>query len=127
MEMLLNRGSAISDLAFLRVLQLVHIQTSALVDDLKTYDLSAIVLAPRGTPEYRAATAVGGTAPSGGPQTMSAMLEAAMEELFVPYTEGQRYLEKESKSLAELYGGSLTAFTRYHVCQYPHLSRVSLS
>ncbi|EIN11132.1 hypothetical protein PUNSTDRAFT_64692, partial [Punctularia strigosozonata HHB-11173 SS5] len=114
MESLLNRGNAISDLAFLRILQLVHVQTSALVDDLKTYELSAIVLAPRGTSEYRAATAAGVTGASGGPQTMTAMLETAMEELFVPYTEGYRYLERESKSLAELYGDRLSAFTRYH-------------
>jgi hypothetical protein len=38
-----------------------------------------------------------------------------MEELFVPYTEGQRYLERESKSLTELYLDYLSAFTRYHV------------
>ena len=48
--------------------------------------------------------------------TISTMLETAMEELFVPYTEGQRYLEKESRSLSELYTGYLAKFTRYHVC-----------
>lgn len=47
--------------------------------------------------------------------SISAMLETAMEELFVPYVEGQRYLEKESKSLSELYASFLTNFTRYHV------------
>lgn len=38
-----------------------------------------------------------------------------MEELFVPYTEGQRYLERESKNLTELYSVYLSAFARYHV------------
>lgn len=38
-----------------------------------------------------------------------------MEELFVPYTEGQRYLERESKTLADLYSGYLSVFARYHV------------
>lgn len=118
MEQLLNRATTLSDLAFLRVMQLSHIQTSALVEDLKTYELSAIAIAPRGTPEWRLAqlqstglAAVG----SGGVVTMSAMLEAAMDELFMPYTEGQRYLDRESKSLSELYAGRLALFTRYHV------------
>lgn len=38
-----------------------------------------------------------------------------MEELFGPYLEGVRYLERESKSLGELYGGFLSRFSRYHV------------
>lgn len=38
-----------------------------------------------------------------------------MEELFVPYTEGQRYLEKESRCLVQLYSNYLEAFTKYHV------------
>ncbi|KAG6821543.1 hypothetical protein H0H93_000052 [Arthromyces matolae] len=114
MEQLLHRGSSISDLAYLRVLQLVHIQTSTLVDDLKTYELPHV--SPR-TPyeatEFRkllvASTAVPGTSAA-----VSTMLETAMEELFVPYTEGQRYLERESRSLGSLYSGLLSQFTRYH-------------
>lgn len=47
--------------------------------------------------------------------SITALLETALEELFVPYTEGQRYIEKESKSLGDLYAGYLAAFTRYHV------------
>lgn len=46
---------------------------------------------------------------------MSAMLDHAMEELFVPYMEGNRYLEKEGKSLTELYAGKLLRFTNWHV------------
>ena len=43
------------------------------------------------------------------------MLDHAMEELFVPYMEGNRYLEKEGKSLTELYAGKLLRFTNWHV------------
>jgi hypothetical protein len=42
------------------------------------------------------------------------MLETAMEELFVHQTEGQRYLERESASLGQLYSNLLSNFTRYH-------------
>jgi hypothetical protein len=117
MEQLLHKGSDISDLAYLRVLQLVHFQASALVEDLKAHELPH--MSPR-TPyeatEFRRSLAgsapVTGTTPSAA---ISTMLETAMEELFVPYTEGQRYMERESKSLVTLYGNLLGNFARYHV------------
>ena len=43
------------------------------------------------------------------------MLDRIMEEMFVPWLEGTRYLETESKNLVELYAGLLSRFTRYHV------------
>ncbi|KAG6833946.1 hypothetical protein H0H87_007957 [Tephrocybe sp. NHM501043] len=116
MEQLLHRGTSISDLAYLRTLQLVHIQASNLVDDLKTYELPHV--SPR-TPyeakEFRKSLAGTTTAPPGTSAAVSTMLETAMEELFVPYIEGQRYLERESRSLGTLYSNLLSQFTRYHV------------
>lgn len=116
MEQLLHRGSSISDLTYLRVLQLVHTQTSTLVDDLKTYELPHV--SPR-TPyeatEFRKLLASSNSASPGTSAALSTMLETAMEELFVPYTEGQRYLERESRSLGTLYSSLLAQFTRYHV------------
>ena len=43
------------------------------------------------------------------------MLETAMEELFMPYTEGQKYIDHESKSLTDLYANLLSNFTQFHV------------
>ena len=43
------------------------------------------------------------------------MLETAMEELFIPYTEGQKYIDRESKSLTDLYANLLNNFTQFHV------------
>lgn len=117
MEQLLRRGSDISDLAYLRVLQLVHFQTSTLVEDLKAHELPH--MSPR-TPyeatEFRRSLA--GSAPVTSHSTsasISTMLETAMEELFVSYTEGQRYMERECKSLEFLYGNLLANFARFHV------------
>ena len=117
MEQLLHRGSDISDLAYLRVLQLVHFQASALVEDLKAHELPhTSPRTPYEATEFRRSLAgsapVTGTTPSAA---ISTMLETAMEELFVPYTEGQRYMERESRSLATLYGNLLANFARYHV------------
>ncbi|KXN89566.1 Exocyst complex component sec10 [Leucoagaricus sp. SymC.cos] len=116
MEQLLHRGAEISELAYLRVLQMVHMQTSSLVDDLKSHELPHV--SPR-TPyeatEFRRSL-TGSTPITGHATTASvgAMLETAMEELFVPYTEAQRYMEREVKSLGVLYANLLAAFSRYH-------------
>ncbi|TFY78720.1 hypothetical protein EWM64_g5290 [Hericium alpestre] len=114
MEGLLNRAAAMSDLAFLRVLQLVHIQTSLLVEDLKAYEVPT--MASRSSSEFSRSLTGGSAAgaPTSTTATISTMLETAMEELFVPYTEGARYLERETRSLGELYTQYLLAFTRYH-------------
>ena len=122
MEQLLTRAGNMSDLGFLRILQLTHAQTSLLVEDLKGYDV------PSATPRSPAqnigfsrslAGASSATASGAGSTAISSILETAMEELFVPYTEGQRYLERESKNLAELYSGYLSTFARYHVSLVP--------
>ena len=100
---------------------MVHQQVTQLVEDLKSFELPAVI--PRSPIDQsdfnfptNAANAAGGAATT---VTISAMLDTAMEELFVPYIEGQRYLERESKSLSELYASFLTNFTRYHVRSHP--------
>ncbi|KAG9317495.1 exocyst complex component Sec10-like protein [Chiua virens] len=96
-----------------------HVETSALVDDLKKHELPS--LTPSRSSSLEAAefcqslnntpsAAHGATA-----TTVSAMLETAMEELFMPYTEGQKYIDRESKSLTELYANLLSNFTQYHM------------
>ncbi|KAF8742465.1 hypothetical protein AX14_004331 [Amanita brunnescens Koide BX004] len=114
-EMLLHHGAAMSDLAYLRILQLVHLQLSALVEDLKVYELPHV--SPR-TPleatEFRRTLTGSANVTPMNVNAISAMLETSMAELFVPYTEGQRYLERECKNVAFLYADVLADFTRYH-------------
>ncbi|KIK44255.1 hypothetical protein CY34DRAFT_802864 [Suillus luteus UH-Slu-Lm8-n1] len=116
MEQLLTKGSSLSDLAYLRILQLVHNQTSNLIEDLKAHELPSITTSKSSLEilEFRRVLsgAVSGTSTT---SVVSAMLENAMAELFVPYIEGQKYLDRESKSLGELYAGLLANFTRYHM------------
>ena len=106
LEQLLNKASQLSPLAFLRMLKVSHAQTAALVDVLKSYDLSQ--MSSRSADANRAAAQSSSVA-------ISTMLDASMDELFVPYTEGSRYLEKETKCLAELYMLNLYPFSRWHV------------
>lgn len=118
MEQLLHKGADISDLAYLRVLQLVHVQAAALVEDLKTHELPNVMSrTPFEATEFRRSMTGAPPIISATPTAaISTMLETAMEELFVPYTEGHRYMEKETKSLTSLYGNLLAPFARYHVC-----------
>ncbi|EIW82063.1 exocyst complex component Sec10 [Coniophora puteana RWD-64-598 SS2] len=118
MEQLLHKGATLSDLAYLRMLQLVHSETSTLVEDLKTHELPSVTPSRSALDmsEFRR-TLSNGPSTSGTAATslsVSAMLETAMDELFVPYIEGLKYLERESKSLGELYAGLLADFTRFH-------------
>ena len=104
LESLVQRASSISTLAVLRILNLTHSLCSSLIEDLKVYD------ATLSSGESSKST------PGAGP--LGAMLDHAMEEMFVPWLEGSRYLESENKNLVELYAGLLSRFTRYHVRPY---------
>lgn len=88
------------------------------MDDLKTHELPSIHPSKslldsvefRGTLTNSLSNVVGSTT-----ITVAAMLETAMDELFAPYIEGQKYLDRESKDLTELYAGLLSNFSQYHV------------
>jgi len=85
------------------MLHLCYQQTSELVDYLKTFELTALV---QPSAADRFATS------SGGPQTVSNILDSEMEQLFSRET--RLYLERESQSLVELYSAFLSRFTKYH-------------
>ncbi|KAI0050185.1 exocyst complex component Sec10 [Auriscalpium vulgare] len=115
-EQLLTQASSISDLAFLRMLQLVHSQVALLIEDLKGYEVPSMTpRSPSSTSDFsRISGPQSGSSSAGSTTAIGAMLETAMEELFVPYTEGQRYIEREIRYLGDVYANSLAVFTRYH-------------
>jgi hypothetical protein len=112
LEALLDRASATSTLASLRLLHIAHRLMTALADDLKAFDFAPAV----------STGGVGRAAAVSSDVTVAQTLDACVDETFAPYLEGKRYLDRERKSLGELYGGYLLRFTRYHVrslaCQY---------
>lgn len=118
LENLLNKAAAISVLAFLRTLKLSHAQTANLVEFLKSYDPSAALFRLSESRQNAnnanrlSSSANGVTGPS---IALSLMLDSAMDELFVPYTEGQRYMERELKSIGELFVLNLFGFSKWHV------------
>jgi hypothetical protein len=96
---------------------MAHVQTSALVEDLKQFDLSTTITRSNTTPVSTSSDplAASGSAGAGAAAPFGPMLDTAMEEIFVPHTEGTKYLERESKSLGEMYLNLLLRFTKYHV------------
>lgn len=116
-------GTSISELAYLRILQLIHVETSVLVEDLKKHELPSLTLTRSSSleaAEFRNSFTNTPSASHGATTTtVSAMLEMAMEELFMPYTEVQKYIDRESKCLTDLYAILLSNFTQFHVSSPP--------
>lgn len=96
LEMVLEKANTVSSLAFLRSLQAARSYISGLVDDLKAHGLT----------EH--------------PESLSSqtgmVLDQQFDDLFVPYFVGASYIEREKKSLEELYSSLLFKFTIFHVC-----------
>jgi hypothetical protein len=94
LEMVLEKAKTISSLTFLRSLHASRSYISALIEDLKAHGLTE-------HPEPASAQ-------------ISQTLDQQLEELFVPYLVGTTYIDREKKSLEELYNSLLFKFTIYH-------------
>ncbi|KAJ5160668.1 uncharacterized protein N7482_007672 [Penicillium canariense] len=94
LEMVLDKASGVSSLAFLRCLQSSRGYISALVDDLKAHGLT----------EH----------PEPISSQTALLLDQQLEELFVPYFVGSSYIEREKRTLEELFHAILFKFTSYH-------------
>ncbi|CBX95583.1 similar to exocyst complex component sec10 [Plenodomus lingam JN3] len=94
LEMVLEKASELSSLAFLRSLQASRGYITQLVDDLKSHGLT----------EH----------PEPATSQIAATLDQQLEELFSSYFIGEKYIEREKKNLEELYSSLLLKFTIYH-------------
>ncbi|KAI4122357.1 MAG: hypothetical protein LQ347_006529 [Umbilicaria vellea] len=94
LEMVLDKANTVSSLAFLRSLQSARTYINNLIDDLKAHGLS----------EH----------PEPVSSQISLVLDQQFDDLFVPYFVGSSYIEKERRSLEELYSSLLFKFTIFH-------------
>lgn len=94
LEKVLDKADTISSLAFLRSLHSSRAYISSLIEDLKTHGLTE-------HPEPCSAQ-------------ISQTLDQQLEELFVPYMVGNAYIDRERRSLEEMYSSLLFKFTIYH-------------
>ncbi|KAJ6788423.1 hypothetical protein PWT90_07347 [Aphanocladium album] len=94
LEKVLDKADTISSLAFLRSLHASRSYISSLIEDLKTHGLTE-------HPE-----------PCSG--QIAQTLDQQVDELFVPYLVGNLYIEREKKSIEEMYSSLLFKFTMYH-------------
>ncbi|KAI9676560.1 MAG: Exocyst complex component 5 [Caeruleum heppii] len=100
LELVLEKANSISSLAFLRSLQAARSSLNTLVEDLKAHGLT----------EH----------PDSISSQTSTVLDQQLDELFVPYLVGSSYIEREKKSLEELYSSLLFKFTIYHSRRKKH-------
>ncbi|BFZ62159.1 Exocyst complex component 5 [Saitoella coloradoensis] len=101
LEELMDFAERNSTLAYLRCLQSSRTATISLVDDIKEFDTSSASLSV----VDHSASAV------------SLVLDQNLEDLFVPYLEGNRYIEREKKSLEELFASFLWKFNQWHTAR----------
>ncbi|KKK22883.1 putative Exocyst complex component Sec10 [Aspergillus rambellii] len=94
LEMVLEKANSVSSLAFLRSLQSSRSSVSTLVDELKAHGLT----------EH----------PDAISSQTSLVLDQQLEDLFVPYFVGSSYIEREKKTLEELYTSLLFKFATFH-------------
>ncbi|KOS22013.1 Exocyst complex component SEC10 [Escovopsis weberi] len=94
LEKVLDKAETVSTLAFLRSLHSSRTYIGALVEDLKMHGLTE-------HPEPCSAQ-------------ISQALDQQLDELFVPYLVGNVYIEREKKSLEEMYGSLLFKFSIFH-------------
>ncbi|KAI0842042.1 exocyst complex component Sec10 [Hypoxylon sp. FL0890] len=94
LELVLEKANTISSLAFLRSLHSSRSYIGALVEDLKAHGLT----------EH----------PEPCSPQIAQTLDQQMEELFVPYIVGNSYIEREKKSLEELFNSLLFKYNIYH-------------
>ncbi|KAL7269154.1 Exocyst complex component 5 [Rhizina undulata] len=94
LEMVLDKTSTLSSLAFLRTLQASRACINSLAEDLKAHGLTE----------------------NPGPLSpaTSMLIDQNVEELFVPYLQDRGYMEKEKESLEQLYSGLLWKFSMFH-------------
>ncbi|KAG0253037.1 Exocyst complex component 5 [Mortierella polycephala] len=105
-ETLLERAQAKSTLAYLRTLSSIHEHTILLVNDLKKCE---------DTLKVGINSNVKGSNISVTTQPLSQTLDRSLDDLFVPFLEGDRYVEKELQSLCEIYDSMLAKFTAYQL------------
>lgn len=103
---MLERAQSKSTLAYLRTLLSIHEHTIVLVNDLKKCE---------DTLKIGVNTNIKGSNVSVTTQPLAQTLDRCLDDLFVPYLEGDRYLEKELQSLCEVYDTMLAKFTAYQV------------
>ncbi|KAK1757506.1 exocyst complex component sec10 [Echria macrotheca] len=94
LEMVLEKATTISSLAFLRSLHASRSYIGALVEDLKTHGLTE-------HPEPCSAQ-------------ISQTLDLQLDELFVPYLVGNSYIDREKRSLEEMFNSLLFKYNTYH-------------
>ncbi|KAI9596433.1 exocyst complex component Sec10-like protein, partial [Syncephalis fuscata] len=121
MVKLLNRAETLSGLAFLRVLAACHARAMMTVREIRRFDDMVVRPSIKGSAEQAHAEGVSSSDALFRPSmnknsasaTLSACVDRCMEDLFAPYTENNRYLNRERQALSEVFTRILKPFMDY--------------
>ena len=98
---------------------LARASTHTLIEDLKSQtffkNLGGAAAGSLQSTDKAPISVLSGSLPTSASNTAGPVLilDAALGELFLPYTD--KYIEREHKSLTEIYAAYLAKFTRWHV------------
>lgn len=98
LENLLDNARETRPLYYLRTLAAAHQLTVNLIQDIKKFDREHIL------PFFP---------PLPGTTPLSSTVDRSLEDLFIPYTEGERYIQLERKCLSERLDSLLVNFTNF--------------
>ncbi|OZJ07024.1 hypothetical protein BZG36_00227 [Bifiguratus adelaidae] len=97
-EFLVSRAEKSSSIAYLRTLASTHAETAAFVDSLKRY-------CEEEAKKFFTSASANASSPS-----LASTLDRCMDDLFVPYIEGDRYLKRETQALTEVFQQCIHSF-----------------
>ena len=109
---------------------LARASTHTLIEDLKSQaffkHLGAAAAGSLQPTDKAPISVLSGSLPTSASNTAGPVLilDAALGELFLPYTD--KYIEREQKSLTEIYAAYLAKFTRWHVGRALRTTNVGL-
>ncbi|KAI8051452.1 exocyst complex component Sec10-like protein [Syncephalis plumigaleata] len=121
MVKLLNRAESVSNVAFLRILAACHARTMVTVREIRRFDDLVVRPSIKGTAEQANAEGASNSdvlfrpsmSKDSASATLSACVDRCMEDLFAPYTENNRYLNRERQALTEVFTRILKPFMDY--------------
>lgn len=131
LEKLIDAAQGSSTLAFLRILALSRSSTTQLISDLKAQDFFRFSSATNTSSfdqyhpvrlgagddldlDSKNSGAIHAVSAGLGVSALSNMLDQQLDELFAQHLDNSRYMERECKSLNELYASYLLQFARWH-------------
>ncbi|KAI9142981.1 exocyst complex component Sec10-like protein [Paraphysoderma sedebokerense] len=115
LESILRFALEKSSLTYLRLLALAHRATADLVKDISDFDTYEIKSKQQAHNTSALSPLFGDSTSNNSSASLTVTVQRCMDELFMPFTENNRYIEKESQNLQAGLENALNGFTNYYL------------